>query len=367
MRHNLLAIIALGLFWSHDLQAQGHPQDFLGLSFAGNVAAFDSSSGAGITLGQSTRSGHNGMARIGDDLFTTEQVGVGATAQFFLNRVDDETGVATRSVALSRDLRALAPGGNSSLLAIANNSTNDELVSVNLFTGTITVIGLTGFSGIQGLTLARNTFYGWDINAGLLRIDHLTGQATDVNTSLGTAGATIQFLSTLSDGSIIGGQNSIYVIEPSAGFPRLRGSGAYNDLRGAEERFGVMFTFGQSCGGITQTISGVPRVGGSITTESSGHGTFDGVIVMLGFSANNFRGLPLPLSLETVLGLPGCFLYAGPEITLGLRADIRGRASLSIPIPAFADGLLLRLQHVNLNAPGGVVAFSNAAGGRVDL
>lgn len=362
-----LVLSVLALPNAVDVRAQGHLQDVLGVSFAGNAAVFDSRNASGFTLGATTRAGHNGMARIGDDLYTTEQVGTGAAAQFFLNRIDDATGIASRSVALSRDLRALAPGGSFALLAIAENGASDQLVSVNVLSGAITVIGGTGFSSVQGLTLAGNTFYGWDLSAGLLRIDHLSGRATDVNPNVGAEGAGIQFLSTLSDGRVIGGQFSIYELDLARGVPSLQGAGAYSDLRGAEERFGVVFPFGTGCNGIAQTIGGSPRVGGSITTASSGHGSFDGVIVMIGFSASSFGGLPLPLNLGPTFGIPGCFLYAGPELTIALRANLQGNASTTLPIPAFAEGLVLRLQHVNFRAPGGGIGFSNGAGGRIDL
>ncbi|MBL8898763.1 MAG: hypothetical protein JNM84_14085, partial [Planctomycetes bacterium] len=127
------------------LLAQGHPQDVIGASFAGNAAVFSSRNAAGFSLGATGRGGHNGMARVGDDLYTTEQVGTGASAQFFLNRLDDATGVATRSFAITRDLRALAPGGTFALTAIAENSGNDQFVSVSTLSGAITVVGATGF------------------------------------------------------------------------------------------------------------------------------------------------------------------------------------------------------------------------------
>lgn len=86
-------------------------------------------------------------------------MGTGAQAQFFLNTIDDLTGQASRSLPITRDLRGLESGGGFNLIAIADNSGNDQLVRVNTLTGTITVIGSTGFSGVQALacTLACST------------------------------------------------------------------------------------------------------------------------------------------------------------------------------------------------------------------
>lgn len=130
------------------------------------------------------------MARLGRQIYTVEQVGSGATVQRFLNVIDDETGHASRTDPIARDLRGLAPGGQFTLMAIAENGVDDQLVRVDVFNGLVTVVGSTGFGPVQGVTLVAKTFYGWDLNAGLLRIDHVTGAATDVNPNVGTNGST---------------------------------------------------------------------------------------------------------------------------------------------------------------------------------
>ncbi|MBL8899786.1 MAG: hypothetical protein JNM84_19300, partial [Planctomycetes bacterium] len=126
-------------------------------------------------------------------------------------------------------------------------------------------------------------------------------------------------------------------------------------------------TFGESCGGITQTISGSARAGGTITTACAGLGSFGSSTLMIGFSETSFQGLPIPMDLNVLLGTTGCLLLAGPEITLPLRANRFGVATTDLPIPGLTEGLIVRLQHVSFGVPGGGIAFSNGAEVRVEL
>jgi hypothetical protein len=286
-----------------------------------------------------------------------------------LNTIDEVTGAANRSVPIGRDLRALATTGTSgTLMAIAQASPHDELVRVATGNGTVTVVGATGFAGLQGLTLAGGVFYGWDVTAGLVRIDHLSGLATDVDQNVGTEGAAIQFLTTLSDGRVVGGQDSLYLIDLATGRPQLLGSGVYNDLRGAEERFGVFYPVGQGCAGTTLTLGGEPRPGFSIDSTSGGHRRLAAGFVLLGFSDNRFAGLPLPLPLDALLGTRGCFLYNSADVTFGASASALGEIRATVPIPPFTNGLIFHLQHVALDAaaPGGL-EFSNGSTVRIRL
>jgi hypothetical protein len=83
------------------------------------------------------------------------------------------------------DVRGLAfsPGGV--LFAINNTgppggANPDDLFAIDVGTGVGTLIGRTGFTGVQDLAFAPDgTLYGWDISAGLLTIDPLTGRVLD--------------------------------------------------------------------------------------------------------------------------------------------------------------------------------------------
>lgn len=362
--HSALLATALLAVAAH---AQLFPQDLIAVDFTGEAFTVDSRSGAGQSLGPTGRLGHNCMARLGRLIYTVEQVGSGATAQRFLNTIDDATGQAFRSVPITRDLRGLATGGQTDLLAIADNGTNDQLVRVSVLSGTITVIGSTGFGAVQGLALHNGTFYGWDLNAGLVRIDFLTGIATDVDPNIGTNGANIQFLTTTSDGRVIGGQNALYAIDLHTGVASLLGSGNYNDLRGAEERFGVSFAFGQGCSGVSLQLSGTPSPGSTITTASTGNRRSTAGVMVLGFSDQSYIGLRLPLSVDGLLGTVGCTLYTSNDFSVATTANAFGIMSVPVPVPFLTNGLVFHVQHVSLsNSPGGL-AFSNAGTVRLRL
>lgn len=350
------------------LRAQTFPQDLIAVTFTGNAVTVHSRTGLGQILGTTGHTGHNSMARHGNALYTVEQVGTGPSAQRFLDVVDDVTGVATRTVAIARDLRGLAPGNSTTLLAIAENGNNDELVRVSVATGAIAVIGSTGFGAVQGLTVRNGQVFAWDLVFGLIRIDPATGAGTDVDPAVGTNGAGIQFLATMSDGRVIGGQNSIFELDLATGVPTLRGSGAYNDLRGAEERFGVVYTFGVGCGATMNLPQGQPQGGSTIVTSSTGHGSGAPGMLFVGFSDNAYLGAPLPLRLDAFLGTIDCFAYAGPDVSVAASANQFGFLGVPIAVPAGAQGLVFHVQHLSLSAlaPGGLV-FSNAATVRTRL
>lgn len=361
-----LVLSAATLLSTAPLLAQSLPQDLLAVTFSGNAVTLDSRTGFGQVIGQTGFTGHNCMARNGATLYTTEQVGSGATAQRFLDTIDDATGQATRLHALTRDLRGLAPRNATTLFAIADNGSNDDLVRVSTLSGAIVVIGAIGFGSVQGLTQHGGLLYGWDLNAGLIRIDATTGVGTDVNPNVGTNGAGIQFLTTMRDGRVLGGQHSLFEIDVVTGVPDLKGSGQYNDLRGAEERFGAIYTFGQGCGA-TLTLVGTPVSPALISTSSTGHLPSTVGLLFIGFNDRNYQGVPLPLNLDNFLGTVGCFAYAGPDVSSSAVASPQGILALPILVPAGAPGFVFHVQHMSLsNAPGGLT-FSNGGSVRLQL
>ena len=367
-RHPKTLLLALTLTCAQSLAQTPFPEPVLGVTFSGDAVAIDPHTGQGRVLGFTSRGGHNGMARIGATVWTTEQVGSGSSAQFFLNRLSDVTGIATRTHTLTRDIRALAEASGTELFGIAQGTLSDELVRIQVSTGAITVVGPTGFVGLQGLAVRLGRLLAWDTNLGLIRINPSNGAGVDVDPAFGSGGADIQFLSTIQGDTLIGGSSGIFEIDPTTGVPSLRGSGAYNDLRGAEERFGVMYTFGAGCAGMAMSISGTPTAGSTITSLSSGNEPLAISLMFLGFSDRNFRGVPLPLRLTSIFGTaPDCFAYAGADLTVSGLASLRGNFTVPIAIPAGLEGLVFHLQHMSLsNAPGGM-QFSNGASVRVAL
>ncbi|MBL8756295.1 MAG: hypothetical protein JNK15_23570 [Planctomycetes bacterium] len=364
--HKLLHVAISAAALLPAVTAQTYPQDLLGLTNSGTAVTLDSFTGVGQGIGPTGFTGHNAMARIGATLYATEQVGSGTAAQYFLDSIDDATGVATRIAALARDLRALAPRSSTTLFGVAQATGSDELVQVNTQNGAITVIGPIGFGSVQGLTKVGGILYGWDLTAGLILVNSQTGVGTDVNPSVGNNGANIQFLTTLRNGSVIGGQNALYDIDVSTGVPDLNGSGQYNDLRGAEERFGVMYTFGTGCG-ITLNLLGTPTPGSTVTVRSAFHTPGTIGLLNIGFDDRHYMNVPLPLVLDSFLGTVGCTAYAGPEISVGTTASLFGVLSVPIALPNISHGLIFHTQFLTLaNVPGGL-ELSNGGTVRVHL
>ncbi|MBK8100888.1 MAG: hypothetical protein IPK26_27695 [Planctomycetes bacterium] len=362
------ALLALTLTAAQTFAQTPFPEPVLGVTASGSAVVLDPYTGLGRHVGPTGSTGHNGMARIGATVWTTEQVGIGNNAQYFLNRISDVTGAAVRTRTLTRDIRALAEASGSELFGIAQASPTDELVRIQVNTGAITVVGPTGFSSLQGLAVRRGRLFGWDLVQGLIRISPSTGAGTDVDPAVGSAGANIQFLSTFDGDLLLGGEDSLFLIDPNTGIPSLRGSGAYSDLRGAEARFGVMYTFGAGCAGMSMAISGTPNAGSTITSVSVGNQPQALGMMFLGFSDRNFGGLPLPVRLTSIFGTaPDCFGYAGAELTVAATADQSGQMNVPIAVPLGLEGLVFHLQHMSLsNAPGGM-QFSNGASVRLRL
>lgn len=347
------------------LAAQTFPRDLLGLTFAGDAIGLASRTGHGALIAATGQTGYNGSARVGDSIYACAQVGSQPPLQYFLDRIDDATGQATRLFSLSQDLRAMATSSSGVLYAVAQSSPSDTLVRVSVATGAISVVGPIGFGGVQGLTERNGDLYGWDLTAGLLQINTRTGAGVDVNPAVGTNGFILQFLTTMADGRIVGGNNSLYEVDPGTGVPDHLGAGQYNDLRAGDERYGVLYTFGVGCQGVNMTLSGVPQSPTTITTTSIGHDPTTLGAVQVGFSDRNFRGHPLPLSVDHLLGTVGCVAYAGPDISYTVLTSGIGVMNVVLSIPAGMQGFVFHVQHISLsNSPGGV-AFSN--GGTVRL
>lgn len=349
------------------LAATASAQDIIGDNFTGQSFTINSHTGVGTMLGLTGKTGHNAMARSGKTLIVNEISGSGTTAQHFLDVVDEQLGTVTRSVQVSADLRGLATSQASQLLGVAQASPSDLLVTVDLLNGTITPRGPLGFGGVQALTRFQNTFYAWDVTAGLLKVDFLTGAATDVNPGLGTGGAVIQFLIAMSDGRLLGGQDSLYEIDVATGVPTLIGGGGYTDLRGAEERFGSAVPFGSGCGGINVKTTGNFAPNTVVSTISLTHPANAAGVVMLGLSTTQYQGLTLPLNLDPLLGTSGCSLLVAPEFNFPLAATPTGLLRFQFTLPAATNGLIFHLQHLGLAPVQGGLAFTNANTVRVAL
>ncbi len=239
--------LAVGLFIAPDF---AQASDILGVAWDGTVVLIDESSGTGQDIGPSGFSGLNSLAKssngtfysvAGDPLFTTastlitidSSTGLGASVAA-VNGLDAGT---VRAVAFSPGdvLYAIGNGGGAFGTGIA-----DDLYAINLITGDATLIGNTGFSGIQGLAFGPDgTLYGWDVNslftgAGLVTINPLNGQAIDVNANIGESDSDIQGLAFASDGTFYGARHTLFTIDPLTGAVVAVGPNTLADIRGIE-------------------------------------------------------------------------------------------------------------------------------------
>ncbi len=345
-------------------------QDLIGVNFAGQAFAIDSTTGQGVLLGLTGRVGHNAMSRAGTTLFATEQSTTASGVQFHLDTLNEVTGIASRVSTTTRELRGLAKNRQGELSGITNEAGGDQFVHVQSSTGAITVVGNTGFTQIQALainpTFLGDVVFAWDLAAGLLRINPQTGVATDVDPAFGTGGVNVQFL-TFSRGRLLGGRDALYTIDAGTGVPTLIGGSGFADVRGLEERFGVAVDYGTACGGVTLTATGSFFANSTLTSTSRGHARQAAGALMLGQSNTSFLGIPLPFNLDPLLGTSNCSLLTSADLMVTGSASLLGAMSFSMPIPLFTQGGLFHLQHLALDpAPGGLV-FTNGVTVRVHL
>jgi hypothetical protein len=210
------------------------------------VYRIDECTGVGALVGRSGALGLNSLARdVSGKLFSVGFDPAGS----YLATIDASTGRATHGEYLrfqgdiNEDVRGLAfsPGGV--LFAINNSSSGigsnpDDLFTIDVNTGVGTLVGRTGFNGIQGLDFSPDgTLYGWDvgngdgIGAGLVRINPITGAAVDVDTSVSGSGR-IQTLAFAPDGTLYGAGDALYKIDVATGTATVIGGGGYSDVRG---------------------------------------------------------------------------------------------------------------------------------------
>jgi hypothetical protein len=130
---------------------------------------------------------------------------------------------------------AFTPDGELFAVSTASpnpGSTSDTLFRIDTATGQTTVVGNTGFSGVQDLACSSSgTLYGWSIASGLITIDQHTGRGTDVNPSV-DAPVEIQALAFGVDGTLYGARDALFKIDRVTGIPVEIGSGGYGDIRG---------------------------------------------------------------------------------------------------------------------------------------
>lgn len=346
----LLFVVGLSL-------AHAQAQDMIAVGWNGQMHALDSYTGVITPVGNGLPN-QNAAAR--DD-----HGRIWSTAGATLSVLDPtQPGASVPLPGLVADLRGLANAGAQYLWGIENGPV-DLLVRLDKVTGAKTVIGPTGYAGIEGLEQFDYSLYAWDTTAGLLRVSKTTGLATDVDPNVGSGGASIAWLSTRSDGKLIGGQNALYTIEPTTGAVALIASLGGQDLRGADAWQAFTRPFGTGCAG----SGGIVTLGGSITgTQSlmvrlqSDHHAPNAIGATLFGLSNRTSGFgALPHSLDAQFGTVGCTLYTSVHASvLGVcSASPSATLAVQVPFTLLNDVFAFYVQQVTLESVPGGMALSN--------
>lgn len=63
-------------------------------------------------------------------------------------------------------INCMARDGSGTLYAAAGDGVPASIITINLATGAATLIGSTGYFGVQGLTAANGALYAWELGSG---------------------------------------------------------------------------------------------------------------------------------------------------------------------------------------------------------
>jgi hypothetical protein len=349
------------------LLASLHAQDLLGVAYDGAVVRIDSYTGQVTALGTGL-AGQNALARSATGVFwSTRRT---TQLQYDFTTIDPMTGAAT--VAFNgQDIRALAQGVGADLYGIRYLGNTCYLVRVDTAGGVAYLVGPTGFAGVQGLTLHQGVLCGWDVFAGLVVVDPVTGAATDPFPGVGGP-AYQQSLCSHPDGRLLlgggdsNGPDQLFTIDPATGTAQwIADLNGVRDLRGMEPIGGFAPLLGPGCQGVGGTVqlavSGWMRGGGTIVASSNNHESNALGALVFGLSTTNHLGQPLPWSPDAMFGTVQCNLYTSIDVHLFGITSAAAPATLQyvIALPPFLAGTRFHLQHVCFEPVAGGMSWSS--------
>lgn len=207
----------------------------VGRSFSNSpLYAIDKATGSGQQIGLAGAMHLNSLAQNSEGVLYSTGGPIPTNSLFTINPASGLATFVTFTIGANDDFRALAFSADDLLYGIAEGNP-DNLVTISVETGIVSTIGPLGMEGIQGLDFAPDgTLYGWDVlGTGLVTINPTTGQATDVNSVVGSD-SSIQSIAFDSDGVLYGATQSLFRINLATGETTLVGSGGFNDMRGLE-------------------------------------------------------------------------------------------------------------------------------------
>ncbi|MGB3969826.1 MAG: hypothetical protein WBO45_24030 [Planctomycetota bacterium] len=337
-------------------------QDMIGVTFQGQVLHLHSATGAATVIA-SGLSGKNGLAFTNDNrLWTTVRSGTPGNFLIHLAVLDPFTGAESLPFGQQGygDLRALAADALGGLMAVRDTGLGnvDELVRIDTTTGALTVLGPTGFTGIQGLDLTGAGPRAWDAASGLLLISFATGVASDPFPNVGGP-ANMQYLATdPATGRKFVGRDVLYEVNTSTGLTTQQVVIAGNpDLRGVEFLTARGQLYGTGCGGVPGlALAAAFGPGQPMSVFSSLHTPGAVGLEILGASDTIHAGLPLPLALDPLLGTSGCQLRSSVELTILGVVNGTGNLLVTVALPASLAFRQFFVQHAVLEPglPGGL-------------
>lgn len=352
------------------LAAAAPGQDLLGIDFQGRLFVIntDNSSRTAVSANALGLGEHQAMGRVGGTLYVATRTGASPNHQYHIDAID--MGVLTTNRVMTNighDVIGLAgnPAGSphqTTLHGIAQATPSDRLVRVNPLLGTVVPIGLLGFANVTALAWHDQVLYAWDTTFGLLTVDPQTGLATDVHPLI-PGGTHVDFLAGMSDGRMLAGRDTLFRVDVSNGNLTALGGGAWSDLRGAEEIWGLARRFGVTCPTTfgTQTLSSAVFLHAGITVpiSSGNHQAGSPGILVFGGSRTASGTTPLPLDLDPLLGTVGCSLFVSPDVTVFGTVLPNQAFTQNLVIPAGFAGSSFFVQQAVLEPVPGGISFTN--------
>jgi hypothetical protein len=244
-------------------------------------------------------------------------------------------------------------GGNGALYRLPRGATTATTIATGLggYVSGVTFDPITG--DVIATVLSSNR---------LVRVD-ATGAVSDLVPAMsGPNGVTTD---ENGDFVVCGGTGQIWRVPRTGGSVTLIGGATAltprNDLT-VVGGGGGGFPYGQGCAGagglVALRAAGPFHPGVPIVTSSTNHATNALGVLVLGFSNTVHTGLPLPLSLDPMLGTAGCSLLASIDgNVLGVASG--GTLSFPVVLPQWFAGRTLFAQHACFEPVAGGLSWSN--------
>lgn len=338
-------------------------QDLIGVTFQGQVLRIDSATGATTTLANG-QIGKNCLATTVDNrLISTIRTGTLLTGfQYHLVEINPFTGAETLLFGTTDvgDLRAMATVLPGSLLAIRNGNPSDQLVRIDLASGVVTVLGPTGFTGIQALEATGAGLRAWDLTAGLLVISGQSGAATDPFPGIGGPAGLQYMVTEPGTFETYVGNGTLHRVSTQTGVTSAPVAIQGNpDLRGVEFTTSRAQRLGDPCPaaqGLPVFVTVGPFGNGqNLVVQSDHHAPGALGVHILGFSETQHAGQPLPINLDPLLGTSGCRLRVSIDGTVLALADNTGIMTVTTPLSPALTFVQFYVQHAVFEAvPGGM-------------